>query len=47
MPDTEPCEHPTTTLDDMCQWVICVLCGDRVKYNPALEPPMGYCDTRD
>jgi len=44
---TEPCEHPTTTLSDDWTWVNCVVCGEPVKPNPAVEPPTGYCDTRD
>ena len=45
--ESQACEHPTTALDKNHEWVVCVLCGVPVKYNPALEPPTGYCDTRD
>ena len=43
------CEHPSTTLTKDWQWVKCAdpRCGQILKYNPALEPPMGYCSTLD
>jgi len=39
----EPCEHPSTTLSEDWKWVNCAVCGEPVKPNPAVDPPMGYC----
>ncbi len=47
MKAAEKCEHPSTTLDERREWVVCIVCGAPVKCNPSTEPPVGYCDTRD